>query len=927
MSPEQAAFSGAAVDTRADIYSLGVLLYELLTGLKPFDGARLRQAAFDEMVRIIREEQPPKPSTRLVTDDALPSLAAVRQMDPGNLARLLRGELDWVVMKCLEKECNRRYETTTDLRREIQRFLAGETVTARPQSLAYRLGKWFKRNRGKVIAVSLVLLAVLGGSIATTNQWLARAEEAAAFRKRQAETQATLATQEAVIQERQQEAERQELIRRIQNIRQLPHRDGWSKEALDLARKAAGLRRDDDLRGQAAACLVGMDANLVKDFKEFDASSVLFDPTGKRLLMGGGGSWRGDHRLPPRDRVPASVWNTLTDGRTLFSDFGPGPVAWSDGNPVQVVNDSSDRLRIQLRDMGPRPVREFRIPGPNEAVPPSRDNAPMLALAPDGKTLAAFATMPDGPGALVVWNATTGEIIRQDLKIDSAITALTIDATAAVVVAGDAQGRIKLWPLPDGEPITLPPARRGALLCLALGKGRERFDRDAEAWSGWMLAAGDNGGNLVLWDLHSRLTVESFHGQNYGVYATVFSPDGTTLAAAGRDFVKLWDVTSGRLLLNVFMGGFCTDLSFSPDGRQLAASNITVFGGEGGVYVRSLDLGRGIQTLRGLSGKVSRVCISPGCEYVAALVHDWQVAIWEKSTGELKHIFNVPRGIAIDNADMVFSPDSRRFAFSAGTEAKVWNVADGSVEFSVGLPPALHDTLAFTPNGKRLMLCRIETQSGNNPPYGNTDLKADPRVCRVRDLLGDNPTQELARVDNLNVEVPTILASPDAGYFVILRAVDRQPGAFVTEVFGGFTAEPLYSTRCTPSVRLDPSGKLLLLQRGEKNEIGELLEMPTGKLKETWNNPSTGNMRCISPEARYGAGSLPENEGRGFSLWLHDSEKPVVTLTVDSVVTAIVTPFSDTGELLAWGDSEGMVFVCNIAELQRSLAAVGLGWE
>ncbi|MFN9984477.1 MAG: protein kinase domain-containing protein [Pirellula sp.] len=167
MSPEQAGFSGEDIDTRADIYSLGVILYELLTGLRPIDSKRLKEAALTEMIRIIREEDPSKPSTRLSTDESLPSLAAIRQIEPKKLTALLRGELDWVVMKCLEKQRERRYETANGLARDIQRYLADEAVEARPPSAGYRMQKFVKRNRGQVIAASLVFLALVGGGVGT----------------------------------------------------------------------------------------------------------------------------------------------------------------------------------------------------------------------------------------------------------------------------------------------------------------------------------------------------------------------------------------------------------------------------------------------------------------------------------------------------------------------------------------------------------------------------------------------------------------------------------------------------------------------------------------------------------------------------------------------------------------------------------------
>jgi tetratricopeptide (TPR) repeat protein len=167
MAPEQAGFTGQDVDTRADVYSLGVVLYELLTGLRPHDGKQLRQAAYAEILRILHEEEPSKPSTRLSTDDSLPSLAALRQTDPKKLMAMLRGELDWVVMKCLDKDRNRRYETASGLARDLQRYLADEPVEARPPSVGYRTRKFLRRNRGPVAAAVVVLLTLIGGVIGT----------------------------------------------------------------------------------------------------------------------------------------------------------------------------------------------------------------------------------------------------------------------------------------------------------------------------------------------------------------------------------------------------------------------------------------------------------------------------------------------------------------------------------------------------------------------------------------------------------------------------------------------------------------------------------------------------------------------------------------------------------------------------------------
>jgi len=200
MSPEQAEHNNLDVDTRTDIYSLGVILYELLTGSTPLERQQLKDAAYNEILRLIKEVEPPKPSERISGSASLPSIAAQRNIEPDQLRRSVIGDLDWIVMKALDKERSRRFETANGLARDVERFLNDEAVEACPPSAGYKLRKYMRRHRGQVLAVSAVLATLLLGMAGTT--W-------GLF---EAKRQERIALAEVVAKEtaRQQEAERAE---------------------------------------------------------------------------------------------------------------------------------------------------------------------------------------------------------------------------------------------------------------------------------------------------------------------------------------------------------------------------------------------------------------------------------------------------------------------------------------------------------------------------------------------------------------------------------------------------------------------------------------------------------------------------------------------------------------------------------------------
>jgi serine/threonine protein kinase len=271
MSPEQADPSSMDVDTRTDVYSLGVILYEILVGSPPIDPKQFRRGAFIEMLRMVREVDPPRPSTKLSSSEDVETIAANRDIDPARLSSSLRGELDWVVMKALEKDRNRRYETAYGLGRDLERYLTNEVVEARPQSRAYRLKKFISRNKGQVIAASLLFLALVAGITGTTLGLLRARTEQARAESQEARAEDNFATARALIFD---------LGQRITQIETGVHNpklaDLARKQALDKAREQFAsfleARPNDEKLQMQTAMMHRFAANISRDMTDFPAA-------------------------------------------------------------------------------------------------------------------------------------------------------------------------------------------------------------------------------------------------------------------------------------------------------------------------------------------------------------------------------------------------------------------------------------------------------------------------------------------------------------------------------------------------------------------------------------------------------------------------------------------------------------------------------
>jgi serine/threonine protein kinase/WD40 repeat protein len=554
MSPEQAEMSGLDVDTRSDIYSLAVLLYELLTGTTPFDKERLTKAGYDEMRRIIRDEEPIRPSTRISTmGQAATVVSARRQSDPRGLSQLFRGELDWIVMKALEKDRNRRYETAATFAADVQRFLRDEPVSACPPSSWYRLKKTARRHRwtlalGGVVAAALVVIAA-GSLIAALllNRAL-KESEGNRIRAEGAEETAKDAERTAVTAER---AATERLLNSLVDqarASRLSRRIGQRFKTLEALTEAVKIARDLnalpehalELRNEAIASLGLADLRVAKEWDGW--------PTGS-MTVGFDSSLERYARV---DRQGVVHIHRVSDGSAIWrlEGFGPGDFGGGETYP----HFSPDgRFLLLTRGREVKRVKLWTFAGPEPAVIPLEPAACAgAALSPDSREIA----LAQADGSIRLHDLPSGRE-RKRLKGAPNPPWLAYHPQARQLASSHAAG-VQIIDLETGNVLAdLPELAGGHYI----------------AWhpNGKTLAVAFNDRTIHLWDVVTCKPSIRLEGRDNAGITFSFNHAGDLLAGTGWDrILHLWDTRTGRELFSTQVSG-TPFLRFSPDDRLLAA--------------------------------------------------------------------------------------------------------------------------------------------------------------------------------------------------------------------------------------------------------------------------------------------------------------------------------------------------------------------